>query len=64
MRLNPDIYQQEQQRVARRFEEAVQLAEQAFMAEFASWCPTSPSGSAATTDGRAEGLPRLAPSPT
>jgi hypothetical protein len=35
MRLNPDIYQQEQERVARRFEEAVTLAEQAFLAEFA-----------------------------
>lgn len=35
MRLNPEIYQQEQERVARRFEEAVQLAEQAFIGEFA-----------------------------
>lgn len=35
MRLNPEIYQQEQERVARRFEEAVQLAEQAFINEFA-----------------------------
>lgn len=34
MRLNPDLYQQEQERIARRFEEAVQLAEQAFMNEF------------------------------
>ena len=34
MRLNPDLYQQEQERVARRFEEAVQLAEQAFLGEF------------------------------
>jgi hypothetical protein len=34
MRLSPEIYQQEQERVARRFEEAVQLAEQAFIAEF------------------------------
>jgi hypothetical protein len=33
MRLNPEIYQQEQERVARRFEEAVQLAEQAFISE-------------------------------
>src|SRR5208283_1056221 len=33
MRLNPEIYQQEQERVARRFEEAVQLAEQAFASE-------------------------------
>src|SRR5207244_2150450 len=31
----PEIYQQEQERVARRFEEAVQLAEQAFVSEFA-----------------------------
>lgn len=35
LRLNPEIYHQEQERVARRFEEAVQLAEQAFLAEFA-----------------------------
>jgi hypothetical protein len=34
MRLNPEIYQQEQERVTRRFEEAVQLAEQAFISEF------------------------------
>src|SRR5262249_8599530 len=30
----PEVYQQEQERVTRRFEEAVQLAEQAFIAEF------------------------------
>jgi hypothetical protein len=35
MRLNPEVFQQEQERIARRFEEAVQLAEQAFIAEFA-----------------------------
>jgi len=35
LRICPEIYQQEQERVARRFEEAVQLAEQAFIAEFA-----------------------------
>jgi hypothetical protein len=35
MRLAPDIYRQEQDRVAQRFEEAVRLAEQAFVAEFA-----------------------------
>jgi len=35
MRLNPEIYQQEQERISRRFEEAVQLAEQAFVSEFA-----------------------------
>jgi hypothetical protein len=35
MRLNPEIYQQEQERVAQRFEEAVRLAEQAFVTEFA-----------------------------
>src|SRR5262249_27547395 len=33
--ISPEIYQQEQARVARRFEEAVQLAEQAFVSEFA-----------------------------
>ena len=35
LRLNPDLYREEQERVARRFEEAVQLAEQAFVSEFA-----------------------------
>jgi hypothetical protein len=35
MRLAPEVYQQEQERVARRFEEAVALAEQAFLGEFA-----------------------------
>jgi hypothetical protein len=35
MRLAPDIYRQEQERVAQRFEETVRLAEQAFVAEFA-----------------------------
>jgi hypothetical protein len=34
MRLNPALYEQEQQRVTQRFEEAVQLAEQAFLGEF------------------------------
>jgi hypothetical protein len=35
LRVNPDIYEEEQRRVAHRFEEAVQLAEQAFVGEFA-----------------------------
>lgn len=35
MRLNPEVYRQEQERVAQRFEESVRLAEQAFAAEFA-----------------------------
>jgi hypothetical protein len=35
MRLAPEIYRQEQERVAHRFEEAVRLAEQAFLEEFA-----------------------------
>jgi len=35
MRLSPDVYRQEQERVAQRFEEAVRLAEEAFVAEFA-----------------------------
>ena len=35
MRLSPEIYEQEQQRVAQRFEEAVRLAEQGFIGEFA-----------------------------
>ncbi len=34
MRIAPEVYREEQERVARRFEEAVQLAEQAFLAEF------------------------------
>jgi len=34
LRIAPDVYEQERARVAQRFEEAVQLAEQAFVAEF------------------------------
>jgi hypothetical protein len=35
LRLNPHLYQQERQRIAERFDEAVRLAEEAFTAEFA-----------------------------
>lgn len=35
LQLNPAIYEQEKARIAARFEEAVQLAEQAFLGEFA-----------------------------
>jgi hypothetical protein len=35
LQLSPTVYEQERARVAARFEEAVQLAEQAFMSEFA-----------------------------
>jgi hypothetical protein len=35
LHLSPEVYRQEQERVARRFEEAVRLAEQAFTEEFA-----------------------------
>jgi hypothetical protein len=35
LQLHPDIYEQEKNRVAQRFQEAVQLAEQAFLDEFA-----------------------------
>jgi hypothetical protein len=34
LRLSPQLYAEEQARITRRFEEAVQLAEQAFLAEF------------------------------
>ena len=34
LRIAPEVYRQEQERVARRFEEAVRLAEQAFLDEF------------------------------
>jgi hypothetical protein len=34
LRLNPQLYQQEQARIAARFDEAVKLAEQAFIGEF------------------------------
>ena len=34
MRISPELYEQEQARIARRFEEAVVLAEQAFLSEF------------------------------
>ncbi len=36
MRLHPEVYRAEQERVAARFEEAVRLAEEAFAAEFAA----------------------------
>src|SRR5262249_31926261 len=35
LRISPEIYEEERQRVAARFEEAVRLAEQAFATEFA-----------------------------
>src|SRR5919204_634220 len=35
LRIAPEVYEQERQRVAARFEEAVKLAEQAFASEFA-----------------------------
>jgi hypothetical protein len=35
LRLDPELYRQEQERLKQRFEEAVRLAEQAFAAEFA-----------------------------
>src|SRR5262249_11835998 len=35
LQLSPALYEQERARVASRFEEAIQLAEQAFLAEFA-----------------------------
>src|SRR5205085_10817548 len=35
LQLSPSLYEQERNRVAARFEEAVQLAEQAFRSEFA-----------------------------
>src|SRR4051794_40389558 len=51
MRIAPEVYQQEQERVTRRFEEAVRLAEQAFTTEFArlvshlpEWLGTNPEG--------------------
>ena len=34
LRLSPELYRQEQERLTRRFEEAVELAEQAFLSEF------------------------------
>jgi hypothetical protein len=35
LRLNPQLYEQERQRISQRFDEAVRLAEEAFVAEFA-----------------------------
>jgi hypothetical protein len=35
LRIAPEVYQQEQARISRRFEQAVELAEQAFLGEFA-----------------------------
>ena len=34
LRLNPDLYQQERERIVQRFDQAVQLAEEAFIGEF------------------------------
>ena len=34
LRLNPHLYEQERQRIAQRFDQAVQLAEEAFVSEF------------------------------
>jgi hypothetical protein len=34
LRLNPDLYQQERKRIAQRFDDAVRLAEEAFVGEF------------------------------
>jgi hypothetical protein len=34
LRLNPDLYQQERERMSQRFDEAVKLAEEAFVGEF------------------------------
>jgi hypothetical protein len=42
LRLNPGLYQQETARISARFDQAVQLAEEAFVA---SWSAISPSGS-------------------
>ena len=41
MRISPDLYQQEQDRVARRFEEAAELAEQAFSPSSHGSSPTT-----------------------
>jgi hypothetical protein len=35
LEISPDVYRQEEERVARRFEQAIELAEQAFIGEFA-----------------------------
>jgi hypothetical protein len=35
LQIAPEVYEQEQERIARRFEEAIELAEQAFLTEFA-----------------------------
>ena len=58
--LSPDLYRQEQDRVRARFEEAVQLAEQAFLDEFAKVVSSPDRADHRHQRGRhAEGLPRL-----
>ena len=63
MQLNPDIYRQEQERVARKFEEAVQLAEQAFIGKLARLVSHLTERLTATNDGTKKVF-RDTPSPT
>jgi hypothetical protein len=51
MQLNPVIYEQEKSRIAARFEEAVRLAEQAFVSEFAGLVSHLCERLSASTDG-------------
>jgi hypothetical protein len=52
LRIAPEVYRQEQERVAQRFGEAVRLAEQAFAAEFAGLVAHLSERLAGTEDGR------------
>ena len=57
--LNPDIYQQECERVAARFDEAVQLAEQAFIEELQDLVSHLTERLTGQADNRAEGIQGL-----
>ena len=60
VRLTPDLYRREQERVRARFEEAVRLAEQAFLDQFAAVVNHLTERISGTNeDGTPEGLPRL-----
>ena len=55
--LHPEIYEQECQRMRQRFDEAVQLAEQAFTEELSQFVSHLTERLAGQADGKAEDLP-------
>ncbi len=57
--LSPELYRQESQRVAARFDEAVRLAEEAFTAELAKLVSHLTERLSGQEDGKAQDLPRF-----